>query len=216
MSSKISREVVELLREKEYEILTNFCAQEKRYWKALRSYVYEPDEELYHPAAEAIAVYWYKQWQAGNEEAVREYIRVLLWSLNDESGGIGWNAPQIIAEIIALIPEIMMPYASMVVDRTMEESLLVPAGLWAIGRLGKPMQSIVRFFDQLVLATFGSSEPGTLGLSAWALGEAGFAPAITSIELLQDRGEPVRIYVNGRFETKPVKQWAWEAILKMY
>ena len=43
-------------------------------------------------------------WQSGKHEKVRIYIRTLQWSMSDESGGIGWNYPQTIAEIIVHIP----------------------------------------------------------------------------------------------------------------
>ncbi|MEW6356931.1 MAG: DVU0298 family protein [Planctomycetota bacterium] len=34
-------------------------------------------------------------------EAARTIMRRLMWSLNDESGGIGWGAPEAMAEIMA-------------------------------------------------------------------------------------------------------------------
>ena len=34
-------------------------------------------------------------------ESARVIMRRLMWSLNDESGGIGWGAPEAMAEIIA-------------------------------------------------------------------------------------------------------------------
>jgi len=34
-------------------------------------------------------------------ESARVIMRRLMWSLNDESGDIGWGAPEAMAEIIA-------------------------------------------------------------------------------------------------------------------
>lgn len=36
-----------------------------------------------------------------NREASRVVMRRLMWSLNDESGGIGWGAPEAMGEIMA-------------------------------------------------------------------------------------------------------------------
>ena len=36
-----------------------------------------------------------------NIESARVIMRRLMWSLNDESGGIGWGAPEAMAEIMA-------------------------------------------------------------------------------------------------------------------
>ena len=135
--------------------------------------------------------------------------------MSDESGGIGWNAPQAIAEIIASIPQLQDPYGSMMVARTIEEPLLVNSGLWAIGRLGKRIEEAVEFFQDMILEVFKSDDPQTLGLAAWAMGEVNFAPALASLEGLKNRKEPVKIYIEADFHEKPLGQWATEAIRKI-
>ena len=147
----------------------------------------------------------------GNHEEVREYIRNLFWSLNDESGGIGWNAPQIIAETIVLIPELIEPYGSMLIDRTMEEPLLVKNGLWGIGRLGPTIRPAVEFFRDMTLQSFENDDPQTIGLAAWAMGTVGFLPAVALIDKLCDRNDPVLIYFNGGFHKKNLGEWARDA-----
>ena len=154
-------------------------------------------------------------WQAGNQDKVREYVRILLWQLNDESGGIGWNAPQTIAELAVAIPQLLDPYSSMMIARTIDEPALTKSGLWSIGRLGTRIREAVVFFQDEVLDVFGSDDPETLGLAAWAVGEVGFDPALPSLEKLSDRTEPVRLYVDGGFQEKPLGQWAGDAIEKI-
>lgn len=88
--------------------------------------------------------YW---WQSRQHERVREFIRNLFWSMNDESGGIGWSSPQTIAEIIVNIPEILDPYGSMMIAHSIEEPPFVKGGLWGIGRLGKMIADAVDFFQ---------------------------------------------------------------------
>ena len=36
---------------------------------------------------------------------LRETCRKLVWSLSDESGGIGWSAPEILGEIVSADPK---------------------------------------------------------------------------------------------------------------
>jgi hypothetical protein len=38
-------------------------------------------------------------------DALRETCRKLVWSLSDESGGIGWSAPEILGEIASADPK---------------------------------------------------------------------------------------------------------------
>ena len=215
MSGEIGLQVKAILTQKDYGGLLDLCEQDRRYWKALRLYVYETDDNLRWPAVEAIARLVQRWWQGGREEKVREYIRGLFWSLNDESGGIGWNAPQIIAETIVLVPELIEPYGSMMIDRTMEESLLVKSGLWGIGRMGSPIGKAVEFFRDMILQSFENDDPQTIGLAAWAMGTVGFAPALTYLENLIDRRETARIYVDGGLKEKPLGEWADEAISRI-
>ncbi|MEZ0328725.1 MAG: DVU0298 family protein [Dissulfuribacterales bacterium] len=49
-------------------------------------------------------------------EAVRSVMRRLMWSLNDESGGIGWGAPEAMAEAMALHQGVAQEYAHMLLS----------------------------------------------------------------------------------------------------
>jgi hypothetical protein len=103
----------------------------------------------------------------------------------------------------------------MIIHNTMEESLLVQNGLWAIGRLGRRIKPAVKSFNDMVLATFESDDPQTLGLVAWAMGEVSYAPALPFLESLKARGERVPIYINGDFDRKTIGEWSRDAIAKI-
>ena len=204
-----------LLVQRKYDELLDLCEQDRRFWKTLRMDLYEIDEAIRWPAIEAIAKLMKRWWQSGRQEVVREYIRNLMWSLSDESGGNGWNAPQTIAEIIIAIPQLLEPYGSMMLVRAMEESLLIKSGLWGMGRMGKRIKGAVESSSEGVLAVFKIDDPETLGLAAWAVGEVGFVPALPFLEMLKDRKDPVPIYIDGSFHEKSMGWWAREAINKI-
>jgi hypothetical protein len=103
----------------------------------------------------------------------------------------------------------------MIIHYTMEESLLVQSGLWAIGRLGSRIGPAVKSFKDIVLVTLESDDPQTLGLAAWAMGEVGYAPALPLLESLKDRKEPVQIYIDGDFCQKTIGEWSRDAIAKI-
>ncbi|UCD17733.1 MAG: hypothetical protein JSV44_02190, partial [Candidatus Zixiibacteriota bacterium] len=46
-------------------------------------------------------------------EKVRDFIRRLLWLMNDESGGLGWFCPEIIGEILVNVPALAREYAGL-------------------------------------------------------------------------------------------------------
>jgi len=211
----IKQQVAHLLRRRDFSRLLDLCETDRRFWKILQSCLYETEVRIIWPAAEAEAALMKRWWQANNEEKVREYIRNLLWSLNDESGGIGWNAPQTIAEIIVLIPQLLEPYGSMMIARTLEEPLLIKNGLWSMGRLDGRVRETVKLFQDMVLNVFKNDDQEILGFAAWAMGEVGFAPALPHLEMLKDRNEAVCIYIDGSFHEKPLGAWAKEAIIKI-
>ena len=215
MDKSVKRQVKTLLRQRDYVELLRLCQKDRRFWSTLRLFLYETDESLRWPAIEAVAMLMKRWWHEGSRDRVLEYIRGLLWLLNDESGGIGWSAPEIIAETIVAIPELLEPYGSIMIGYTLEGGPLLNSGLWAIGRLGQQSQGAVAFFQDKVFAAFDSQRPETLGLAAWAMGEAGFAPALASLAMLRDRKEPVRIYIDGHFQEKTLGEWSKEAIAKI-
>ncbi len=212
MDKSILLQVNTLLRQKDYESILDLCQVERQAWKALQRNLYSTDDDLIWSAVEASAMMMKRWWDEGEEEEVREYIRGLFWSLNDESGGIGWNAPQTIAEIIIRIPELIKPYGSMMINRTMEESLLVPSSLWAIGRMGRLIEPAVEFFQDAVLANFQTTDSQILGLAAWAMGEVAYMPALPMLETLCGRKDLVRIFVNGEFRERTLGDWAEDAV----
>jgi hypothetical protein len=54
-------------------------------------------------------------------EAARQVMRRLMWSLNDESGGIGWGAPEAMAEAMAMDAGLAQEYAHILLSYVWEE-----------------------------------------------------------------------------------------------
>lgn len=54
-------------------------------------------------------------------ESARQVMRRLIWSLNDESGGIGWGAPEAMAEAMALHEGLAQEYAHMLLSYVWQE-----------------------------------------------------------------------------------------------
>lgn len=211
----VKKRVGELLRQREYSLLVEYCKRDRRFWQAVRHRLYDLDEPVRWAAIEMVANVMEQWWGAGQEEKVRNYIRTLFWSMTDESGGIGWNSPQTIAEIIVHIPEIIDPYGSMMIAHTIDEPPLVKGGLWGIGRLGKRIAESVAFFQNRIFELFKSNDPEILGHLAWAMGEVGHEMALPFIKALIKSPEQVSIYSGGNFFKKSLGEWAAEAIEKI-
>lgn len=212
MEKPMKKIVEDLLMTRDHVTLLDLCEQDRRFWQEVRFRLYDLDERIRWSAIEATAKFMERWWQSGKQEKVRIYIRTLFWSMNDESGGIGWSSPQTIAEIIVHIPELIDPYGSMMIAYSIEEPPLMKGGAWGIGRLGTRIADFIEAFREEILAVFQEDDSETLGLLAWAMGRTGYSPAVPYLEKLLRREEPVMIYSDGVFCKKPLGQWAGEAI----
>lgn len=212
MGKPVKKTVKDLLIAREHGTLLDLCEQDRHFWQEVRFRLYDLDERIRWSAIEAIAKFMERWWHSGRQEKVRTYIRTLFWSMNEESGGIGWSSPQTIAEIIMHIPELIDHYGSMMIAHSIEEPPLMKGGAWGIGRLGTKIAASVEVFREKVLAVFQEDDCETLGLLAWAMGRTGFSPAMPYLEKLLQRKCPVTIYIDGVFCKKPLGQWAGEAI----
>ncbi|WP_459916725.1 DVU0298 family protein [Desulfocicer niacini] len=74
-------------------------------------------------------------------EQARVFMRRLMWSLNDESGGIGWGAPEAMGEIMARNKTLAREYRNILVSYTnpqgnyLEYEPLRQGADWAMDRV---------------------------------------------------------------------------------
>jgi hypothetical protein len=93
-------------------------------------------------------------------EFLRETVRRLLWSLTDESGGIGWAAPEILGEIVSADPERfndIIPLIAGVYD--VEEKVFRPGILYALGKIAEISPDLVMPFKDLIRRALSEGEP---------------------------------------------------------
>lgn len=215
MKDSVKLTVSDLLRKRDFPTLLDSCETDRRFWHELRFRLYDLEEIHRWAAIETVARLMKHWWEQGQEEKVRVYMRTLFWTLNDESGGIGWSSAQTIAEMIAVNPVLVDPYARMMIAHCIDEPPLVKGCLWGIGRMGRLVRDEVKLFQRELLDVFRSEEAEILGLASWAFGEANFVAASPYIELLMSREHPVRIYIDGVFVEKSVGMWAEETLEKL-
>ncbi|MDH5299388.1 MAG: HEAT repeat domain-containing protein, partial [Desulfobulbaceae bacterium] len=83
-------------------------------------------------------------------EAARVVMRRFMWSLNDESGGIGWGAPEAMASALACHGGLAAEYTHVLVSFMREDGFFLEyeplqRGLmWGIGRLAEVRPALLR------------------------------------------------------------------------
>nr|WP_320010422.1 DVU0298 family protein [uncultured Desulfobulbus sp.] len=162
-----------------------------------------------------------------NIEEARIMMRRFLWSLNDESGGIGWGAPESMAEVMCNHPALAEEYVHMLISYMREDGdephqdgnyiehpLLQRGLLWAVARLAeyKPELLLTRGADTDVLPYLESSDAEVRGLAALACGRLKIAEAKDGLHLLCQETTTIPLYHEGTLTQVSLNELAQEAL----
>lgn len=93
-------------------------------------------------------------------EFLRETVRKLLWSLTDESGGIGWSAPEILGEIVSADPKKfsdIIPLIAQVYE--VEEEVFRPGVVYALARIAETAPEQVAVYQKIVIMSLVDKNP---------------------------------------------------------
>ncbi len=121
MSSQSRKaEVRKLLEGRDFEALEEWAGAVRNPFRILLSLTYEVEGLLRWRTIEAVGK-TAKIQAALNIEKVRDFVRRLLWLMNDESGGLGWFAPEMIGEILVNVPVLIESTADILPSFIKEE-----------------------------------------------------------------------------------------------
>ena len=104
-------------------------------------------------------------------EPARTIMRRLVWSLNDESGAIGWGAPEAMGEIMAENEALAGEYYRILVSyidengNLLENDELERGVMWGINRLAQKRHELLREWTGPVRAQLKSPDPLKRGLA---------------------------------------------------
>ena len=146
----------------------------------LISVFYDSDPEL---RSKAISAFGQVVADLANEdmEAARVVMRRLMWTLNDESGGIGWGAPEAMAEAMACHPRLAEEYVRILLSYIREDGNFLEyeplrrGALWGIGRLAQIYPEMLIELDaaKYIRPYLEDDDESSRSLSSLALGMLG-------------------------------------------
>jgi hypothetical protein len=160
-------------------------------------------------------------------ESARIVMRRLLWSLNDESGGIGWGAPEALAEIMFQNETLFREYLHMLLSYMHEDGpdlfqdgnyLELPqlqrGVVWGVGRLAEKYKDILTVngvVDDL-LPYLRSPDAPVRGISAWSLGILRAKSAGEPMQCLLNDNGFVSLYCRGEIIDTTVSELVRQAL----
>jgi HEAT repeat protein len=207
--SALRQAVRALLERGDYPPALELAAADRRVVRALVSLLCDPEELLRWRAVSALG-----RLAGTHPDLARPLVTRLYWSLNDESGGIGWMSAPALGEIGRRAPALLCQCVRPLV-RYLDEPFLLPGALWAIGRLAPAYPAETREVVPEVVQCCSSADPAARAQGAHALGEIGDGRARPALGALAHDEGPATLYRHGQLVTKQVREWAGEALARL-
>lgn len=145
-------------------------------------------------------------------EQARVLLRRMMWSLNEESGAVGWGVPQAMGEIMAVSPDLARQYhrilASYIHEGAKEGNFLDHAPLrqgvyWGLARLAGTQPELASVAAGDLMVALGEPDPAARGLAALALGRIGAPGALRALTLLA--ADPAEFDLYEDWEIHPAR-----------
>jgi hypothetical protein len=154
-------------------------------------------------------------------EAARVIMRRLMWSLNDESGGIGWGSPEAMGEILARHSGLAEEYVSILLSYAREDgNYLEHEGLqrgllWGIGRVAEDHPLLVRESAPDLTAYLASPDASVRGLAARLMGILRVSASCPKLRELARDQENISIDFQNELGKHSVKELAEQALARV-
>lgn len=113
-----------------------------------------------------------------NMESARIFMRRLMWSLNEESGNLGWGIPEAMGAILARSPELTKEYGRVFLsygyetgkdDNFLDHAPLRRGVYWGIGRLAEASPEAALPALPHLVAALKDDDRFICAMAAWAL-----------------------------------------------
>lgn len=165
MDRNLKQRLKGLLEGCAYSEIVDLAVENQAVISRLISMSYDREDTLTWRAIEALK-HISLRLTAEDPTLMRETIRRLLWSMSDESGGIGWTACEMIGSIVSAKPK---EYAEIIpiLWSFKEEEMFRAGSLWAMAQIGTVDRGSISFICGEVSNYFNDPNPSVRAYSAW-------------------------------------------------
>lgn len=202
------------LADADFESVAELALENRKVLTLIISMSFNKDDLLSWRAIEAMGIAAGRITREQDSAIVRNAIRRIIWSAREESGGMGWSAPELLGEIVRVTPR---PYSDLPTillgfHGEDEEGVFLRGVLWALGRMAEAGVDDVEGARELLLSSLENDDPRTRGTAAWAAARLPFQEVAPLLESLSDDDGRFRIYEDGELRQKTVGEAAGLAL----
>ena len=204
-----------LILKEQYNELGELIKEKKSRLSLLLSLSYTTDNNIRFKVIKA-AGYASSAVSEQGLEFVRTLISNLLWSLNDDSGSIGWSSPELLGEIISARMDLFKEYVPLVISLLkIKETYFRPGVLWAMGRIAARDPSPIKPYAPYINMYLDDPVSETRGYAVWCLGQIGSpVPEEHLQHLLQDTAGIWLLDGQGNISKKTIGQITQETVTR--
>lgn len=210
----IKKQVKQALSEPDYDKIVSLALDNKKVFSILISLSFNKDDILCWRSIEAIGRAAGAVSRERDNAIVRNVVRRILWSAREESGGMGWSAPEMLAEIVCSNPRgyADLPPIIISLHEEDEEGVFLKGVLKATGRMAEAGVNEPENAHELVMDSLEVPEPQIRGLAVWAALRLGTPDLIDKISGMDSDEGSFIIYENGRLVEKKIGDLARQAV----
>lgn len=199
-----------LLETRSFDKIRDLAIKDKGVIRWLISLSYDKEDVVSWRAIEAIGLAACEISKV-KMEVVRDTIRRLLWSMGEESGGIGWSAAETLGEIIRCNPDAFSDIVP-ILWSFRDEEMFRPGVVWAIGRIAELRPDLVSFILKDIGVMFNDDNPTVRGYAAYVAGILKEKSLIETIKKLLNDESVINVYQGSELLKKKNSEIAEEAI----
>ncbi len=161
--------------------------------------------------------------QQEHMEAAREFLRRLLWCLNEECGASPWGVAEALGEILAHSETLAPEYASLLLTYIDQEgpnfldwAPLLSGAVWGAGRLAEAQPRLMaeQGAREYLAPLLEHGQASVRGMAAWALGNLGQGDE-ASLQGLSDDPATLEVWQDRALRQVTVGELARQAADKL-
>lgn len=208
---QLKKLIQDALRQRDLDRVAEYALESPRTVGILFNLSYDKDSIITWRAVEAMGevarVLTY-----GSKEEGRELMKRLLWSITEESGGLGWSSIEMMAEVVVRAPDVFSDIP-LLLPEYYDEPVFRDSVLYALWRIGSTHPELLSAQDvkEVVLQALRSESPYQRALALMIIEATRETIDYKDIEIDREvfnDDTPVRIYIDGQFVTRPLKELA--------
>jgi hypothetical protein len=208
---ELKKLIKDALVKRELDRVARYALESPRVVGILFNLSYDKDSLITWRAVEAMGVVAGALTERSREEG-RELMKRLLWSITEESGGLGWSSIEMIAEVVVNSPQVFSDIP-LLLPEYYDEPVFRDSVLYALWRIGSSNPELLEPTDvkEVVREALHTDSAYQKALALMIIEATGEVINYNDIKIAPDLlndDTTVRVYMDGDFRARPLKEIA--------